>query len=84
MCACKSVVSQYFWAPVSTQAMKERQFHGILRKLQEIILLESVWIAGQLGPEMWLYLKAVLSPNVTFAIFQDLVWLKWQTPRASY
>lgn len=49
-----------------------------------MFLLKSVWMAGRMGPEMWLYLKAVLSLDVTFAVFQDLVCLRQQTPRASY
>lgn len=32
----------------------------------------SVWMAGQMGPEMWLYVKAALSLNVTFAVFENL------------
>lgn len=83
LCACSSAEFQYFCAPASIQAVRERQFHGILRKLQKMFLLESVWMAEQMGPEMWLYLKAVLSLDVTIAVFQHLVWLRWQIPRAS-
>lgn len=72
LCACNNAVSQCFWAPVSIQAVGERQFWGILTKLQKMFFPGSVWMAGQMGPEMWLYLKAVLSLDVTFTVFQDL------------
>lgn len=71
MCLRHWNISVLLGSSVDTVSERKANLRYFDEVAENIFPRGSVWMAGQMGPEMWLYLKAVLSLNVTFAVFEN-------------